>query len=177
MSDVGHNLLDLAAIFLRLSLLAFGGGNTVLPEMQREVVEVHGWMTATDFAALFALAQAAPGPNLMISTLIGLRVAGLSGALVATLGVITPSSLLTMLTVSFWQRFRDAPWRRVVQAGIVPVTTGFVAATAALITISADTGLLLGAITAAVLALSLATKLHPLWLLGAGALMGVLAAG
>lgn len=170
-------LLALFAIFLRLSLLAFGGGNTVLPEMQREVVEVHHWMTAADFAALFALAQAAPGPNLMVSTLVGLRVAGLPGALVATIGVITPSSLLTLVVFGFWQRFRDAPWRRIVQAGIVPVTTGFVAATAAVIAVSSDTNVPLAAVTAAVTILSLTTKLHPLWLLGVGAALGVLGAG
>ncbi|MCW3476189.1 chromate transporter [Rhodovastum sp. RN2-1] len=170
-------LLSLAGIFLRLSLLAFGGGNTVLPEMQREVVEVHRWMTATDFASLFALAQAAPGPNLMVATLIGFRVAGLPGALVATVGIIGPSSVLTMATVSVWHRFRDKPWRRVVQAGITPVTVGFVAATAAVIVKAADVNLALTAVTAVVAGLSLATRLHPLWLLGGGGLLGVLGAG
>jgi chromate transporter len=174
MSDA---LPTLAALFLRLSLLAFGGGNTVLPEMQREVVQVHGWMTAADFAALFALAQAAPGPNLMVVCLIGLHVAGLPGAVISTLGIIGPPSLLTMATVSLWHRFRDQPWRRVVQAGINPVTVGFVAATAAVIVRAADTGWALTGITAAVAILSLGTRLHPLWLLGGGALLGVLGAG
>ena len=73
-------LLALAAIFAQLSLLAFGGGNTILPEMQRQVTQVHPWLTPQEFAALFALAQAAPGPNMLISTLIGWRIAGLAGA-------------------------------------------------------------------------------------------------
>ena len=66
MSDVS-TLANLAAVFAQLSLLAFGGTNSVLPEMQRQVVEVHAWVTAQEFAALFALAQAAPGPNMLVS--------------------------------------------------------------------------------------------------------------
>ena len=69
-------LITLAVLFTQLSLLAFGGGNTILPEMQREVVEVQHWMTAETFSSLFGLAQAAPGPNLMVVTLVGWHVAG-----------------------------------------------------------------------------------------------------
>ncbi len=167
-------LVSLAAIFSQLSLLAFGGGNVVLPEMQRQVVEIHGWMNATEFTSLFALAQAAPGPNLMICALVGWQVAGLPGALVAMAGIVGPASLLTGVTVSVWDRFRAANWRRVVQSGIVPVTVGLVCATASLIVVSADKDWRLAAITGIVVALSLATKLHPLWLLGGGALLGVL---
>ncbi|MBU6498205.1 MAG: chromate transporter [Rhodospirillales bacterium] len=168
-------LLSLAGLFTRLSLLAIGGGPTILPEMQREVVAVQHWMPAADFTALFALAQAAPGPNMMVSTLIGYRVGGFAGALVATLGMIGPSSVLTMALVSLWHRFRDALWRRVVQASLVPVTVGLFLASASIIVITADRSILLAAITAAVVAISLGTRLHPLWLLGAGALIGMLA--
>jgi chromate transporter len=167
-------LAQLALLFAQLSLLAFGGGNTVLPEMQREVVDVHHWMTAADFAALFALAQAAPGPNMLVAALIGLRVAGLPGAVVATLGIITPSSLLTIAVVRLWDRFRNAPWRRAMQAGLVPVTAGLFLAAALLIAEAADRSLVLAALTAAVAGISLATRLHPLWLLAAGALLGVI---
>lgn len=170
-------LLQLLGIFARLSLLAFGGGNSVLPEMQREVVEVHGWMTATEFTSLFALAQAAPGPNLMIATLVGFRVAGLAGALVATLGIIGPSSLLTVFTVSVWHRFREASWRRFVQAGITPVTIGLVAATGAVVAVSADRTWPLAIVTLVVVGLSLRTKLHPLSLLAGGAAVGVFVGG
>ena len=58
---MGAVLLTLAIIFTQLSLIAFGGGNTILPEMQRQVVDIHHWMTAQEFSALFAMAQAAPG--------------------------------------------------------------------------------------------------------------------
>ena len=167
-------LAALAAIFAQLSLLAFGGGNAVLPEMQRQVVEVHGWMGATEFTSLFALAQAAPGPNLMICALIGWQVAGLPGALVSMLGIVGPASALTAVTVSVWDRFRAAPWRRAVQAGIVPVTVGLVCATASLIVVQADRDFVLAGITACVTVLAITTRLHPLWLLAGGAVLGVL---
>ncbi len=166
-------LASLAAIFAQLSLLAFGGGNTVLPEMQRQVVDVHGWMSPTAFASLFALAQAAPGPNLMVCALIGWQVAGVPGALVSMAGICGPSSLLTIAVATLWERFRGARWRQVVQAGLVPVTIGLISATAGLICLTADTDLALAAITLAVGVLAFRTKLHPLWLLGGGAAVGM----
>jgi chromate transporter len=173
---VSTTLVALLALFAQLSLLAFGGGQTVMPEMQRDVVEVHGWMTAADFTALFALAQAAPGPNLMIATLIGFRVAGVPGAVVATLGIIGPSSVLTLVTFGLWHRFRDRPWRRIVQAGIVPVTVGLTSSATLIIARTAAPTVTLAAITLAVAALSFWRGVHPLWLLGGGAALGVLGA-
>jgi chromate transporter len=166
-------LVALAIIFAELSLLAFGGANAVVSEMQRRVVDIQHWMSATDFIALYALAQTAPGPNLMIATLIGWRVASLPGAIVAQVALILPSSLLTAATVTIWGRFRDAPWRRFVQAGIGPVTVGLIAAGAALIARTAATDWILVAIAAVVTVLHLRTRLHPLWLFAVGALYGL----
>ncbi len=86
-------LAQLAVIYGQLSLLAFGGTNAIIPEMQRQIVDVHHWMSAREFAALFALAQAAPGPNMMVVSLVGWRVAGFWGALVTTAAVAAPSSV------------------------------------------------------------------------------------
>ncbi|CAA9245897.1 MAG: Chromate transport protein ChrA [uncultured Acetobacteraceae bacterium] len=166
-------LLGLALLFGELSVLAFGGGNSVLPEMQRRMVEVHGWMTAAQFNALFGLAQAAPGPNMMVVTLLGWRLAGFWGALVATVAMFAPSSLITGIALRAWDRFRDTPWRRAVQAGLVPVTAGLVAAGAALIASTAAGTPALAGVVAAAAVLSIATKLHPLWLLGLGAASGL----
>jgi chromate transporter len=167
-------LASLAAIFAQLSLLAVGGLNTTLPEMQRQVVQLHGWMTSRDFADLFALAQAAPGPNTLLATLIGLRVAGVPGALLATLSACAPSSLLTFVAFRAWTRFRHAPWRAVVQRGLVPVTAGLIMAAAVLLT-EATSASLAKAAVAAVTALALVFRpVHPLWLLGAGAVLGAL---
>jgi len=165
-------LIALAIIFAQLSLLAFGGGNTILPEMQRQVVDVHHWMTARDFTALFALAQAAPGPNMMIVPLVGWHVAGWQGLLVTSLAKFGPSSVLTGVVMRLWQRFKDHPWRRIIQAALIPMTVGLVAASAMLITEASDHEWILVAITAGCAIATLASRIHPLWLLAAGALIG-----
>jgi len=163
--------LALAGIFGQISVLAIGGTAPLLPEMQRQLVDVHHFMTRSEFAALFALAQAAPGPNMMVSTLIGWRVAGLPGALTATGALIGPSSLLTYVTAGAWHRFRNASWRQAVQAGLTPVAVGLVGAGAALLSASTTKGLLTVGITLVTAAGIVCTRLHPLWLLAAGALL------
>ena len=165
-------LLDLMLIFGQLSLLAFGGGLTVLPEMQRQVTELHGWMTAREFAALFALAQAAPGPNMLVVALIGWRVAGLIGALTAVLSLCGPSSILAFFSVRLWFRLRDAPWRRAVQAGLLPITAGLTMAAAVLLTEATTLGWATGAVTAAAALLFLFTRVHPLIVMGLAAALG-----
>jgi chromate transporter len=170
-------LIALAILFSQLSLLAFGGGNTILPEMQRQVVDVHQWMTAESFTSLFALAQAAPGPNLMIVPLIGWHIAGWQGMLVSSFAKFGPSSLVTILVLRLWDRFKDKPWRAVAQQGIFPVTVGLVAASAALITEASVDGWLLGVIAAVVAVLGWRTRLHPLWLLLGGAVAGLVGFG
>ncbi len=165
---------ELAALYGQLSVLAVGGVVSVLPEMQRQVVEVHRWMGQQEFASLFALAQAAPGPNMMVSTLVGWRVAGLPGALAATGGMIGPSSVLTYAMASVWHRFHHAAWRKVVQAGLTPITVGLVAAGAALLSMSTTHGLGTAALTAGTATVVTSTRLHPLWMLAAGAAVGAL---
>ncbi len=168
-----QNLVSLAAIFSQLSLLAFGGGNTILPEMQRQVVEVHRWMSQADFSAMFALAQAAPGPNMMIVTLIGWHVAGWPGRVRDVRGEVRAVVAGDDRRDARVERFKDRPWRRYVQLGLVPMTAGSRAASAALIARASDTAWTLAGITLAVAALSYRTRIHPLWLLAAGALVGL----
>lgn len=166
-------LLLLGFVFAELSLLAFGGCNSVLPEMRRVVVDREHWMSAAEFSTLFALAQAAPGPNMMIVPLIGWRVAGVPGALVCAVAMFAPPSLLTAVTLHLWQRFREHPARRALQNALTPMTVGLVAASAWLITQGVARTLPLLAVTIAAAALSATTRLHPLWLLGGGALLGL----
>ena len=166
-------LLTLALIFAQLSLLALGGGITVLPEMQRQVVEVHHWMSAQDFSATFALAQAAPGPNLMVVTLIGWRVAGPAGALVTSLAMFGPPSILTCIVMRVWARWEDRPWRRLAQTSLVPLTAGLICASAALLTQTVAYSWALLAIAALGAAATLTTKLPPLLILAIGALIGL----
>lgn len=165
-------LTALAVMFTQLSLVAFGGGNTILPEMHRQVTDVHHWLTDADFAALFALAQAAPGPNMMVVPLIGWHVAGVAGMLVSTVAIFGPSSVLTAVALRLWRRFKANEWRRAVQAGLVPVSVGLVTASAVLIVQAADRTWILLAISAGVALVATKTRLHPLWLLAAGAVVG-----
>ena len=165
-------LLALALIYGQLSLLAFGGGNTVLPEMQRQVVDVQHWMSAREFASLYALAQAAPGPNMLVSSLIGWRVAGLPGALVATLGICVPSGLLTYCVAAAWYRFREARWRIIVQAAITPVTAGLIMAAAVILCRTTAGSAVYALLAAAMVALTLWTRIHPLIPLAAAAALG-----
>lgn len=168
----GSVLLDLAIVFGQMSLLAFGGANSVIPEMQRQVVDVHHWMTPHDFAALYALAQAAPGPNMMVVSLVGWRVAGVPGALVTTGSVLLPSSILTLFVAGIWYRFKDAAWRKALQAGLQPVTAGLIMASAALLIVSTTVDWTAGLVTIIAAALFLRSKLHPLLILGVAALAG-----
>ena len=165
-------LFVLARHFALLSLLAFGGGNTVLPEMHRQAVDVSGWLTDQQFADLFAIAQAAPGPNILIVTLIGWQVAGLVGALVATAAICAPACTLTYIVAHLWDRFRDRPWRRVVQLGLAPVTVGIVGAGAFVVAATVDKSLVAVLLTLGTVAVSLWGRLNPLWVLVLGGILG-----
>jgi chromate transporter len=169
-------LAALGVLLAQLSLMAFGGGVTIVPELQRHVVQVHGWLDAREFAVLYSLAQAAPGPNLMILPLIGWRIAGFAGALTGVLAGFGPSSLLMLFVSHLWDRYRHARWRTVVQAGLTPVTAGLVASGAALIADAAMSNrfLMMVAMTSAGLAMS--RRIPPIAILAAGAAAGALGA-
>ena len=167
-------LLQLTAIIAPLSLVAVGGINVVLPEIHRQAVHGYGWLTDGEFADLFALAQAAPGPSMvLLVSLLGWKAAGWAGTLVALLAICGPSSLLAYAMARVWQRFRDAPWRRPVQAGLAPIAVGLVLASGTILTSAADTTITAYAVTAATAALVLWTRLHPLVPMAAAAALAI----
>jgi chromate transporter len=165
--------LDLFGRFALLSLIAVGGANAVIPDMHRQFVEAGDWMSDGEFAALFAIAQAAPGPNVLITTLIGWKIAGVAGALAATAGMTVPSCLLTFAVMHAWERFKGARWRGIIQLGLAPVTIGFVLASGYILARAADGSLAAGAITAATALAVLTTRLNPLFLLAGAGLLGL----
>jgi chromate transporter len=130
-------------------------------------------MSSARFTDLFAIAQGAPGPNILVVTLIGWDVAGLPGALVATAAICGPSSALAFFVSQIWHRFREAKWRNAVQAGLVPMTIGLVAAGAYILARTADTSFGAFALTVITAAGVCATRIHPLAFLGAGGLLGL----
>lgn len=166
----------LGTIFLQfaiLSLLAVGGANAVIPEVHRQAVEIQGWMSERQFADTFAMAQAAPGPNVMIVALIGFHIAGVMGALVATLAMCGPTAVLAVFFGRTWERFKDAPWKVAVQSALVPVSAGLIAATALVVGQAALhdwIGLLIAAATAAV---AIFTRWNPLWMFAIAGALGL----
>ncbi|HEX2216412.1 MAG TPA: chromate transporter [Xanthobacteraceae bacterium] len=165
-------LAALGAHFVVLSLLAIGGANAVIPEMHRQAVEVAGWMTDRQFADLFAIAQVAPGPNIIIVTLVGFHVAGVGGAVVATATMCGPSCLVAYFADRTWQRFQHARWRMILQAGMVPISVGLIAASALILARSADKSVVAFAMTAVTAGVTYFTRLHPLWMFALAAALG-----
>jgi chromate transporter len=165
-------LVDLALQFLLLSLLSIGGANAIIPEIHLRVVDIHHWMTDDDFAQMFALSQAAPGPNVLVVALIGWKVAGVAGALVTMGAMCGPSSVLTYWIAHFWERFRDAPLRVAIQRTLAPITVGLILSSGYVLTRTTDHNLLAYAVTGATLLLALTTRVHPLWMLAAGGALG-----
>ncbi|ENX11975.1 hypothetical protein F895_03480 [Acinetobacter sp. CIP 64.2] len=166
-------LLTLAIVFTQLSLLAFGGGNAILPEMQHQVVTVHQWMSAEQFSSLFAMAQAAPGPNMMIVPLVGWHVAGPAGLLVTSLAKFGPSSIITIYALKFWERFKANPLRARFEKALKPITVGLVLVSAWLIADASAQNLLLVVIVIVTAILGMFKKIHPLWVMAAGAGLGI----
>ena len=167
-------LLSLALVFTQLSLLAFGGGNAILPEMQHQVVEVHQWLSASEFSAMFAMAQAAPGPNMMIVPLLGWHVAGPAGLLITSLAKFGPSSIITIFALKLWNNFKDHPLRERFEKALKPITVGLVLVSAYIIAdASAQNWLLIGIVIIGTI-MSLFKKVHPLWVMAFGAITGAI---
>jgi chromate transporter len=164
--------------FLGLSLLSVGGGIAILPEMHRLVVEQHGWLDDLGFAKRFALAQAAPGPNIMVVGLVGWHVAGAVGMFGAMLAMCGPTSLLAYGFARLRRSQAKALWLRVVEGGLVPIAIGLIAASGLLLAEGAAQGSsmawLAGGITAASTLFVWGTRRSPLWILLAGAGLGAL---
>ena len=152
-------LLALIMVFSPISLLSFGGGQATIPEMQRQSVAVHGWLTDSQFADIYAISRAAPGPSTLIVALIGWQVSGFLGALVATLAVFVPSSLLMYAASAWWQRNDGSAIRRAIELGLAPVAVGLVFAGAVIVLDAAHAGLLALATAAAVCLLQSTTRL------------------
>ncbi|HZD40957.1 MAG TPA: chromate transporter [Terriglobales bacterium] len=169
--------LDLTALFvhfLALWFVAVGGPSAILPDIHRYVVEVQQLMTSTQFAEIYTLAQVAPGPNVMYVTLMGWHLAGWKGVAATTAPLLIPATTLTIMVGHLNERYPNASLVRAVRRGLTPVTIGlmFAGATVLVRAVNHDwRGYLL---TFATAALVLRKPLNPLWLLGAGALAGIL---
>jgi chromate transporter len=177
--------LDFVGQFAALSLLSVGGAITVASDLHRRLVTDHAWLTDSQFSASIALAQAAPGPNLLFVALMGWHV-GLNagghaqavlGLSLALLGILLPSSVLTMAATRWARRHQQDRAVRAFKQGMAPVVIGMMCATAAVLDGVPGDWRQLGpvwAVSAVTALLVWRTRLHLLWLLGAGALLGAL---
>lgn len=168
--------VDLSALglhFALLSLMAIGGVSSILPDMQRYVVEANHWLSPKQFADAYALAQAAPGPNMMFVTLVGWQLAGWAGAIVATLAIVGPPILLTMGATRLNARNPDAPLGRAIRGGLGPIAIGLTLSSGWILAQSADHSERTALLTLLTIMLMLRTRLNPVWLIVAGAIAGM----
>jgi chromate transporter len=122
------DLVSIALVFLRIGLLAFGGSTGALPELQRQLVYEHAWLTPREFADSFALGQLTPGPALLMVMFVGQSVAGIPGAVVALVCIFLPSAVLTCGVTASWQRLRQTTWLAPAQRAFAAVALGLTAA-------------------------------------------------
>jgi chromate transporter len=166
-------LLEVALYFGFLSVISVGGIPSVMGEMQRIVVDVQNWVAPEEFVQLYAIGQAAPGPNVLITSLIGWKVSGFAGALVALLAFCAPAAALAWWVSGLWERFKDAPLRGTIQRAMAPLVVGLVAAGGYVLATPGSPDwrlwLIAGGSAAGMLFLA---KLNPLWLLAAGGVAG-----
>jgi chromate transporter len=194
MNGFGYgNLLDLLGCFVTLSLLSVGGAITTVPEMHRYLVAQNPWLTDSQFSASIALAQAAPGPNVLFVAVLGWNVGMASGGgpangplpwalasaamAVSMVGIIIPSTTLTFFAARWGQRNRERAEVRAFKQSMAPVVIALLVATGWLLTAShgnLQQAPLLWVLTIASALLVWKTRVHLLWLIGAGALAGIL---
>jgi len=135
-------------------------------------VDVYHWMTDKQFADAFAISQLSPGPNVLIVTLIGYTVAGIYGALAATLAMTLPTALLAYYVSRLLNRPKQSRWPAMIQAALVPLSIGLMAASALILAQATDRTVVAVLLTAAVAVVASVTRINPLWLLLAGGLLG-----
>ena len=165
--------ITLTAHLALLSSISFGGFPTVLPDVRNFVVLTHGWMTDQEFANFFAMAQAIPGPNMILMMgFVGWKVWGIPGAIASSFATFGPPCAIYFASYRLWDRFRDAPWQRIVRGGLVPVTVGLVIASGVVMARTADANWQAAALTILAALIMFKTRINPLWTLLAGGVLG-----
>jgi len=167
-------LMQLAGHFALLSLLAIGGAISLASEMQRYLVVEHGWIDALQFNASIAIAQAAPGPNVLFVALLGWSVAGPLGMVATMAGIIVPSSIISFAVGRLRHARRDALAVQAFSVGLAPLTIGLLAATGWVLALPLAEHPLSIALLPATIVFMLKTERSPLWMIALGALVGAL---
>ena len=176
-----RQLLAVIWDFLSLSLFSLGGGNTLLNEYHHMAVDQYCWLTSRQFADIYAIAEAAPGPSSMIVGLLGMGAAvkegplwGVLSGLTAEIAILLPSTLLMVAAAVSWNRLRHSPWRIAFERGLGPITLGILFAVGLKILRISDHDTPAYAVSLVVCVLMLRTKISPLWFMAVAGLMGAL---
>jgi chromate transporter len=164
--------LSLIAFFSVLSLLSIGGSNSVVPEMSRHAVEVEHWLTAAQFTDLFAISQATPGPSNLIVALIGYKVAGFWGALVAQLAMMLPAAVVMLVVSRIWVATAESRWHLALEHALAPIAVGLIFASGWTIAQGASLSTIGYAIAAGCTVLFWKTHVHPIPVMLVAGLLG-----
>jgi chromate transporter len=171
-------ILQILFTFSVLSLVAIGGANAVLPEMHRQLVELRGWLDDATFSQLYALAQAAPGPNILVASVMGWRIAGAGGMAAATFGMLVPAAVLAWYMAGLMHRLRGAAWLKPAQGGLVPVAIGLILAAGITMAEAVHSHGVMPLVVVAVSTLFVwRTNYSPLWVLAGGGVLGAVFLG
>ncbi len=169
------NLWPLIITIAGFSLSSFGGGPSLFAPLQHQAVDVQHWVDNREFIEMFAISRAAPGPGSMLVTLIGWKLDGWLGALIATLALFVPSSILCYGVTRVWNRYRGHSWHAAFENGLAPVGVGLIMAGILAIGQIAGNDVLLWIVAAAAAAILLyQPKFNPMLLLAGGAVVFVL---
>lgn len=172
------DLFGLFTHFLVLSLLAVGGAITTVPDMHRYIVAEHHWLTDAQFTASIAIAQAAPGPNVLFVAVLGWNVAGPLGAFATMTGILVPSTVLSLWATRWGARRRETRFVRAFTAGLAPITLGLLLATGWVLAepFLRDPAHRWGALALIAVSIGamLRTRLSPMWLVALGSVVGAL---
>lgn len=155
-----------------LSSVSFGGIPSVLPDVHNYVA-ANGWVSDREFADFFAVAQALPGPNMILMmSFIGWKVGGLPAAVAAALATCGPPCAIYFAAFGLWDRLRDAPVRRILRAGVAPLTVGLILGSGAVMAHTADTGWRAVLVTLGAALALLRGRVNPIWAVAAGGALG-----
>jgi chromate transporter len=169
-----RELLALIVLFVPLSLLSFGGGASILAPIHDATVVTHQWLSARDFIDYFAISRASPGPGSMMVTLVGWKVAGWPGAIIATASMFLPSSLLCYRLAKLWNGLRGTALHTALERGLMPIGTGLMMAGAILVLRTSEAGLLGWLVAALSTALVIWRNVYPLIVLALGGALFVI---
>jgi chromate transporter len=171
-------MLHLLWVFSELSVLGFGGGKGIIPQMHSQVVGTYHWVTSEQFTQFYTIGKLVPGPTTIFAALVGYAAVPsrpLIGAVVATIGMFVPSSVIMIVADTFWARFEASPWRTIVSQGMAPAIVGLVWSSVWTISRGAPSGVVAYTVVAVVAILMLRTKVSAPLLVVLSGVVGVVA--